>query len=303
MLRQSEVTVLIEGESGTGKEVLARLIHEQSPRSDGPFVPVAPAALPADLLESELFGHVRGAFTGALRDRAGRFELANDGTLFLDELGELPMHLQVKLLRVLQDRSFERVGESIPRRTNARIIAATNRNLKREIAAGRFREDLYYRLRVVPIELPPLRARREDIEPIAQLLLSRTGARLGRSLMLSPESLRLLLSYPWPGNVRELENALEFATVVCRGQTLQPEDLPPEVRQEAAHSPRSVEQSPAPATAAPAGELPSRAEVLALLQTHAWRRGDVATALGVSRSTLWRWMRKLGLEAGPGREV
>ncbi|MFO0598222.1 MAG: sigma-54 dependent transcriptional regulator [Myxococcaceae bacterium] len=293
MLRQSEATVLIEGESGTGKEVLARLIHDQSVRSHGPFVPVAPAALPADLLESELFGHVRGAFTGALRDRVGRFELAHDGTLFLDELGELPMHLQVKLLRVLQDHAFERVGDSTPRKSNARIIAATNRNLKKEIAAGRFREDLYYRLRVVPIEVPPLRARREDIEPIARLLLDRAGARAGRSLVMSPETLRVLLSYSWPGNVRELENALEFATVVCRGHTLQPEDLPPEVRQ-AAGAPAS------PLTAPAASETDvDRARLLALLQDHGWRRAEVAGALGISRTTLWRLMRKHGLERGP----
>ncbi|MCA9674008.1 MAG: sigma-54-dependent Fis family transcriptional regulator, partial [Myxococcales bacterium] len=247
MLHTSEATVLIEGESGTGKEVLARIIHEQSPRSHGPFVAVAPAALPAELLESELFGHVRGAFTGAVRDRVGRFEAATDGTLFLDELGELPAHLQVKLLRVLQDKTFERVGDSTPRRTEARIIAATNRNLRAEIAAGRFREDLYYRLRVVPIEVPPLRARREDIEPIARLLLARAGNRSGRSLLLSPDALRVLLSYAWPGNVRELENALEFATIVCRGQTIQPEDLPPEVLRGA-----GVAQVPATTAAAPA---------------------------------------------------
>ncbi len=297
MLRHSEATVLIEGESGTGKEVLARLIHEQSPRAHGPFIPVAPAALPAELLESELFGHVRGAFTGAMRDRIGRFELANDGTLFLDELGELPLHLQVKLLRVLQDHAFERVGDSTPIRSNARIIAATNRNLKKEIAAGRFREDLYYRLRVVPIEVPPLRARREDIEPLAQLLLGRVGARQGRSLWMSPETLRLLLSHPWPGNVRELENALEYATVVCRGHTLQPEDLPPEVRQS-----KVINTSlPPPPTkpSDPSQEGPDRARLLAVLQEHAWRRGDVAEALGVSRSTLWRWMRRHGIDSRP----
>ncbi len=285
-LRDSEATVLIEGESGTGKEVLARLIHQQSHRAKGPFVAVAPAALPEELIESELFGHVKGAFTGAMRDRIGRFEMANDGTLFLDELGELPLHLQVKLLRVLQEKSFERVGAGVPRKTNARIIAATNRDLKREIAAGRFREDLYYRLRVVPIEVPALRARREDIEPIARQLLSRAGARSGRSLFLSPEALRLLLSYAWPGNVRELENALEFATVVCRGQTIHSEDLPPELR-----APR-VE---VPVSLVPAHALDERAELLRLLQVHSWRRAAVAEALGISRSTLWRRMQRLGV--------
>ena len=292
MLRHSETTVLIEGESGTGKEVLARLIHDQSPRGHGPFVPVAPAALPEDLLESELFGHVRGAFTGAHKDRVGRFEVANDGTIFLDELGELPLHLQVKLLRVLQDHTFERVGENTPRRTQARIIAATNRNLKKEIAAGRFREDLYYRLRVVPIEVPPLRARREDIEPIAQLLLSRAGERLGRSLLLGPEALRLLLSYPWPGNVRELENALEYATVVCRGQTILPEDLPPEVQGGAAGGPPSNELAPPPRTVSGPNDQGERDALLSALQAHGYRRAEVAEALGISRSTLWRKMRQ-----------
>src|SRR5512137_270298 len=229
VLQHSESTVLVTGESGTGKEVMARIIHAHSPRKSGPFVAVNAAALPGELLESELFGHVRGAFTGAVRDRAGRFEAAEDGTLFLDEVGDVPVHLQVKLLRVLQEHTYERVGDSQTRRTNARIIAATNRNLRKAVADGLFREDLYYRLRVFPIEVPRLRDRREDIEPIARLLLGKAGARTGRALRFSPEAMRVLLSHPWPGNVRELENALEFAATVCQGQTIQPEDLPPEV--------------------------------------------------------------------------
>src|SRR5512137_472323 len=229
VLQHSESTVLVTGESGTGKEVIARIIHAHSPRKSGPFVAVNAAALPGELLESELFGHVRGAFTGAVRDRAGRFEGAEDGTLFLDEVGDVPLHLQVKLLRVLQEHTYERVGDSQTRRTNARIIAATNRDLRRLVAEGRFREDLYYRLRVFPVELPPLRSRREDIEPMARLLLGKLGTRTGRALRLSPDAVRALLSYDWPGNVRELENALEFAATVAQGQTLQPEDLPPEV--------------------------------------------------------------------------
>ena len=228
-LQNSESSVLITGDSGTGKEVMARIIHAHSPRRSGPFVAFNAAALPGELLESELFGHVRGAFTGAVRDRVGRFEAAQDGTLFLDEVGDMPLHLQVKLLRVLQEHTYERVGDSETRKTNARIIAATNRNLRKAVSEGTFREDLYYRLRVFPLELPPLRARREDIQPIARLLLARAGARAGRALQLSPDAVRMLLSYDWPGNVRELENALEFAATVCRGQTLQPEDLPPEL--------------------------------------------------------------------------
>ncbi|MCB1055243.1 MAG: sigma 54-interacting transcriptional regulator, partial [Acidobacteria bacterium] len=229
-LHESDATVLITGESGTGKELIARAIHQHSRRRSGPFVAVNCGALPPDLLESELFGHVRGAFTGAIKDRVGRFELASAGTLFLDEIGDLPLHLQVKLLRVLQEHSFERVGESVSRRTEARIIAATNADLARAMLAGRFRDDLFYRLRVVPIEVPPLHQRREDIEPLARFLLVRVGERHGRILRLAPDAIRTLLRYSWPGNVRELENALEYAVAVGQGgETLHAEDLPPEL--------------------------------------------------------------------------
>jgi transcriptional regulator with GAF, ATPase, and Fis domain len=295
VLQHSDATVLIAGESGTGKEVTARVVHAQSPRRNGPFVAVNAAALPGELLESELFGHVRGAFTGATRDRAGRFEAASGGTLFLDEVGDLPLHLQVKLLRVLQEHTYERVGDDVPRKTSARIIAATNRELRKAVAQGTFREDLYYRLRVFPIELPPLRERREDVEPIARLLLSSVCSRTGRALQFSPDAMRALLSYEWPGNVRELENALEFAVTVCRGQTLQPEDLPPEVLSGAAH----------PATGGPAARAPARrgselarddgAELRRALDEHRWNRAETASAMGWSRSTLWRRMRAMGL--------
>jgi transcriptional regulator with GAF, ATPase, and Fis domain len=293
VLQHSESTVLVTGESGTGKEVVARIIHAHSPRSSGPFVAVNAAALPGELLESELFGHVRGAFTGAVRDRSGRFEAAEDGTLFLDEVGDVPLHLQVKLLRVLQEHTFERVGDSQTRRTNARIIAATNRNLRRLVADGRFREDLYYRLRVFPIELPPLRSRREDIEPMARLLLSRLGTRTGRALRLSPETVRVLLSYEWPGNVRELENALEFAATVCQGQTLQPEDLPPEVVPDGT----AVQEVPPAARvrATPAPHVTGDRELRDALEQNRWNRVATARALGVSRSTLWRRMRAAAL--------
>ena len=308
-LEHSESTVLVTGESGTGKEVIARMIHAHSPRRTGPFVAVNIAALPAELLESELFGHVRGSFTGALKDRVGRFESAADGTLFLDEVGELPLRLQVKLLRVLQERTFERVGDNETRETQARIIAATNRDLRAAVAQGAYREDLFYRLRVFPIELPPLRARREDIEPIARLLLSRVGARTGRALHFSPDALRALLSYDWPGNVRELENALEFGATVCRGQTLQPEDLPSEVC--TSTLPRSESWSGAQASRpgngradspAPAAGHDERNRLEAALDAHRWNRAETAQALGLSRSTLWRRMRELGLAREvPGR--
>jgi DNA-binding NtrC family response regulator len=301
MLEHSEATVLVTGESGTGKEVTARMIHAHSPRRNGPFVALNAAALPGELLETELFGHVRGSFTGATRDRVGRFEAAADGTLFLDEVGDLPLQLQVKLLRVLQEHTFERVGDNQQRQTNARIIAATHRDLRRAVAQGSFREDLYYRLRVFPIELPPLRERREDIEPIARLLLSRVGARTGRALRFSPDALRALLSHDWPGNVRELENALEFAATVCQGQTLQPEDLPPEVRpldgeRRVREEPgESVRAGSAAAERAGRATRDEAAELRAALDAHRWSRTAAAKALGMSRSTLWRRMRALGL--------
>ncbi len=292
-LEQSEATVLLTGESGTGKEVLARAIHGHSPRRSGPFVGVNCGALPGELLESELFGHVRGAFTGAVRERAGRFEVAAGGTLFLDEVADLPLQLQVKLLRVLQERTFERVGESQSRHTDARIIAATNVDLRRAVQEGRFREDLFYRLRVVPIELPPLRARREDIEPLATYLLARVAARQGRALRFSPDALRVLLGYGWPGNVRELENALEYAVAVCKGQTILPEDLPAELQQGTS----TIADEPAGNADAAQRSLGAGAEVLTqVLVAHRWRRVEAARALGISRATLWRRMREAGLQ-------
>jgi transcriptional regulator with PAS, ATPase and Fis domain len=290
-LEESEATVLLTGESGTGKELLARALHLHSPRRQGPFVAVNCGALPGELLESEMFGHVRGAFTGAVRDRVGRFETAAGGTLFLDEVGDLPLPLQVKLLRALQERTFERVGESRSRRSDARIIAASNQDLRRAVQAGRFRDDLFYRLRVVPIEIPPLRERRADVEPLARHLLQRVSSRHGRSLWLAPEALRALLRYPWPGNVRELENALEYAVAVCRGQTIHSEDLPAEVLDAAPPLP------PEP----PAAALPSprrdgeRERLRSVLETHHWRRDEAARSLGMSRTTLWRKMRELDL--------
>ena len=254
-LQHSDVTILLTGESGTGKEVMARAIHTHSIRRNGPFLAVNCAALPGELLEAELFGHVRGAFTGAVRDRAGRFELASDGTLFLDEVGDVPLHLQVKLLRVLQEKTFERVGESRPRTSTARIIAATNKDLRRAVENGSFREDLYYRLRVFPLELPPLRERREDIEPLASFLLGRVGGRHGRALRFSPDALRSILAYTWPGNVRELENALEYAVTVAKGHTVVPEDLPPEVLGGAAGPTRRPDAVPVRPEASPDGEL------------------------------------------------
>jgi transcriptional regulator with PAS, ATPase and Fis domain len=278
-LHSTEATILLTGESGVGKEVLARAIHEHSPRREKRFVAVNCGALPAELLESELFGHVRGAFTGAIRDRQGRVELAAGGTLFLDEIADLPPQVQVKLLRFLQERTFERVGESMSRKADVRIIAATNVDLRRAISEGRFREDLFYRLRVVPIEIPPLRQRKEDIEPLAQHLLNRVLTRNGRSMRFSPDALRALLEYSWPGNVREMENAIEYAVAVGQGQTIQPEDLP-------------IEVTAGGKTAAPTD---GPGDLRALLDRHSWRRAEAAKALGISRTTLWRRMREAGL--------
>jgi transcriptional regulator with PAS, ATPase and Fis domain len=283
-LKSSEATVLLAGESGTGKEMVARAIHDYSPRRRGTFVAVNCGAIPADLLESELFGHVRGAFTGAIRDRVGRFELAGGGTLFLDEIGDMPLALQVKLLRVLQERTYEPVGESRTRTANVRIIAATHVDLRRAVSEGRFREDLYYRLRVVPIEIPPLRDRREDIEPLARSLLSRIAARHGRQVRFSPDAIRRLLQHTWPGNVRELENALEYAVAVTDGQTIMPEDLPIESIAVAPHSHREVNE---------AEEIEA---IRTALDQHHWRRDAAASALNMSRTTLWRKMREYHLE-------
>jgi transcriptional regulator with PAS, ATPase and Fis domain len=297
-LDESDATILLTGESGTGKEMVARAVHVHSQRRNKPFVAVNCGALPGELLESELFGHVRGAFTGAIRDRVGRFELADGGTIFLDEVGDLPLPLQVKLLRVLQERTFERVGESSTRSSDARIIAATNRDLRREVAEERFRDDLYYRLRVVPIEIPPLRERREDIEPLARHLLSRVNRRHHRNLRLSPDAMQSLLRYRWPGNVRELENALEYAVAVTRGQTILPGGLPQEVRDASpAAGVEGAVEVPSEERPEP-GEESRREErdrILQALEQNQWRRTSAAEALGISRTTLWRKMRELNL--------
>jgi len=216
----SSSTVLLLGESGTGKEVVARAIHQWSARSGGPFVAVNCTALSTELLESELFGHERGSFTGAVAQRKGRFELADGGTLFLDEVGEIPMAMQAKLLRVLQEREFERVGDAKTRRVDVRIVAATNRDLQQEVDAGRFRQDLYYRLGVFPIEVPPLRERIADIAPLAEHFLRASSHGTDRKLRLDRQALRQLEAYSWPGNVRELQNALERARIVAAGGTL-----------------------------------------------------------------------------------
>lgn len=217
----ADATILLLGESGTGKELAARSIHASSPRRDKPFIAINCGALPSELLESELFGHVRGAFTGANRDKAGLFEAANGGTILLDEIGEAPPPVQVKLLRVLQEKRISKVGSSLEEPIDVRILAATNRDMRAEVAAGRFREDLFYRLHVIPIWMPPLRERPEDIPLLAEMFLRRAAARYNlREPFLSPEALQLLMSHPWPGNVRELANVLEGAILLCTDDRL-----------------------------------------------------------------------------------
>ena len=224
-------SVLITGESGTGKELVARAIHNHSPRKDAPFISVNCAALSENLLESELFGHERGAFTDAVTMRKGRFELADTGTLFLDEVGEMPPQLQAKLLRVLQDKSFERVGGNATLQVDVRILAATNKELKDEVDKGHFREDLYYRLNVIHIHLAPLRERVDDIPALVSHFIEKNSRSLGRPLDISPEALRLLISLPWEGNVRELENTIERAAILCNSDRIEPEDVQPDSSQ------------------------------------------------------------------------
>jgi len=230
---RSRSTVLISGESGTGKELIARAIHYNSPRKNRPFVKVNCAAVPSELMESELFGHEKGAFTGAIKRRTGRFEQADGGTLLLDEISEMTPALQAKLLRVLQEREFERVGGTETIHVDVRIISTTNRDLKQEIEKGRFREDLFYRLNVIPIELPPLRLRKEDIPLLCEHFLRKYSRENGVAIeQISSEALKLLMNYDWPGNVRELENCIERAVVVCKDRQLTPKDLPKELMKE-----------------------------------------------------------------------
>ncbi len=224
----TESTILILGESGTGKELVAKAIHYNSPRKDKPFVAINCGAIPADLLESELFGHAKGAFTGAVSEKAGKFEAADKGTIFLDEIGTMPMHLQMKLLRVLQEQEIERIGTTRKVKLNVRVVSATNADLEDQVKKGQFREDLYYRLNVIPIELPPLRERREDIALLARNFLQKFCQEMDRSLMsISPAAMTALENYAWPGNVRELENLIERTVALTDSEIIEPQDLPP----------------------------------------------------------------------------
>jgi PAS domain S-box-containing protein len=286
VVAKSDVTVLIQGESGTGKELIASTIHALGHRRGGPFIKVSCAALPETLLESELFGHVRGAFTGAIKDKPGRFELAHKGTIFLDEVGEMTPSIQVKLLGVLQDREFERVGGTRTIKVDVRIIAATNRDLQKAVQEGRFREDLFYRLNVVPIMLSPLRERKEDIPLLLNCILERLLAKVKcEPLKVSPEAMSLLMEYDWPGNVRELENALEYALVRRAGDTLLPQSLPPWIKIEG-----QLVDGPREPLKDVVRER-ERAEIVKRLTECQGKVAVVAKALGVARTTLWRKMK------------
>jgi len=291
---EHNTTVLITGESGTGKEVIARAIHRASPRVGRAFVGINCAAIPESLLESELFGHVRGAFTGASADKAGLFDQADGGTLLLDEIGELPGPLQAKLLRVLQEGEIRRVGDQKTRRVDVRVLAATARDLAAEVAAGRFREDLFYRLNVVAIELPPLRERREDIAPLARHFVARLAQRFGRPLVLSDAAVAWVGEQEWRGNVRELENAIERAVVLTDKETLEPDDL--------ARAPRPTPPAPVGGGGGGEGTLKDLVEaterhvIAAALEASGGNRRAAAQRLDVSLRTLFYKMSRYGLD-------
>jgi len=286
----SRSTVLIQGESGTGKELVARLLHYWSDRVGQPFVAVNCKAFAEGVLESELFGHEKGAFTGALMARAGCFERAARGTLFLDEIGEIGPDFQAKLLRVLQEGEVLRVGGSAPRPVDVRIVCATNRVLREEVAAGRFREDLFFRLNVIPIALTPLRERRADILPLARQFLEREQRETGRALRFGPEAEAALHGHAWPGNVRELENAIERAVVLARGEEITPEDLL--LEQLTQRTPPAADSD---GTLQEALDRAAAARIRAALQTAGGNRVEAARTLGIERTTLYRMMKRLGL--------
>ena len=285
----SDATVLIRGESGTGKELIARAIHHASPRAAGPLVAVNCAALPEGLLESELFGHEKGAFTGAAASRKGRFELADGGSIFLDEIGDLPLHLQVKLLRVLQERQFERVGGTRTIPVNVRVLAATHRNLEALVREGRFRDDLYYRINVVTLLLPPLRERREDLSPLIEHFLTRFAGKNGKTIRgLTREARDALLRYDYPGNVRELENLIERAVVLTRDEVIGKSDLPLTLDEQTA-------ESDAPAGLVAAVEGLERRMMRDALSRAGGVQTRAAELLGISERVLRYKLRKYGL--------
>jgi DNA-binding NtrC family response regulator len=291
----TQATVLIQGESGTGKELVAHAVHRLSPRSKGPFVAVHCAALSPSLLESELFGHEKGSFTGALARRQGRFEMADGGTLLLDEVSEIAPAIQVKLLRVLEERQFERVGGNVAVEVDIRLIAATNRNLREQVAAGKFREDLFFRLDVVDITLPPLRDRREDIPLLCNHFLREFGEKNGKPVAgITPDAVAILAAYAWPGNVRELRNTVEKMVVLVRGNRLTARDIPPNIRGAVRDAGGSGATEPKSAAALRGESLADveKGVILAALRRHGENRTKAAKDIGISRRTLHRKLRE-----------
>jgi DNA-binding NtrC family response regulator len=297
----TDSTVLILGASGTGKELVARAIHFNGPRKDQPFITINCGAIPADLLESELFGHVRGAFTGAIADKPGKFELANEGTIFLDEIGTMPLHLQMKLLRVLQEQEIERVGGNRRIKLNVRVISATNADLDEQVRQGRFREDLFYRLNVIPIHLPPLSERRDDVPLLARHFLHKVCAEMKRPLMtLTAAAVRALEAYDWPGNVREMENVIERTVALTDGVVIDRHDLPPQL----AGGVGEAELLPVPRIPPQGLSLPAtidtleRAMIGQALAICGGVKSRAAALLGLNRTTLVEKIKRLGLSAG-----
>ena len=283
-ISNSDTTVLIQGESGTGKEMIANAIQATSRRKAEAFVKVNCSVFPENLLASELFGHIKGSFTDALKDRPGRFEIANKGTIFLDEIAEMPLQTQVQLLRVLQEGTFERVGESITRKTDVRVIAATNLNVNEAIKKGKLREDLFYRLNVIPILIPPLRERAEDIPYLANHFISDYAQLYKKEIKdISDEALQLSINYSWPGNVRELENLIEYAVVRAKTNTIEIENFPINISITNETKKKSVQEFKR--------ENPSK--LVQLLEKHKWNKTKVAEELGIGRTTLWRRLKKL----------
>jgi len=285
----TDSTVLILGESGTGKELIATTIHYQSSRKDKPLIKINCAALPETLIESELFGHEKGAFTGAIRRKPGRFELANNGTIFLDEIGDMPLSTQTRLLRVIQEKTFERVGGTETLNVDVRVITATNRNLEEEVKAGRFREDLYYRLNVIPVVIPPLRERREDIPALVDFALSKCRNRMAKAVRFSKEAMTALLQYDYPGNVRELENIIERGATLAVSDVIEKDDLP-----------SVIFKKPENNGSVSLAEVAAGAEKEHIIRTLAIAQGNktkAAELLGISRKNLWEKMNAYGLKA------
>lgn len=289
---ESDATVLIHGASGTGKELVAGAIHYNSDRSTFPLITVSCTALSETLLESELFGHVKGAYTGAYQERTGRFEEAEGGTVFLDEIGELSPYIQVKLLRVLQEREIERVGESKKRKINIRIIAATHRNLYDLMREGAFRDDLYYRLKVFPIHLPPLQHRRDDIPLLVSHFIEKYNRKTAKRILgVSQTTMRILMDYGWPGNVRELENAIEHSFVVCNRDQIEPYDLPVELRQ-ANYHPLYQKETPQDFFRSYRRVTIHKAQLIDVLNESEWNKAEAARRIGISRTAVWKYMKK-----------